>query len=357
MENGKLKIAETGTVRSAVRSGAPSINALTVTLNPAMDRTLYLQRLRPGTLNRVARTFVMPGSKGINVSRVFRVLGAEAPALLFAGGDTGRAMCRILDGEGVRSVVVQTEAETRVNIKVIEEAAGSAEGGGQTELNEPGGPIQPREFTELLQSVENFYGNCGKSGGAYIFLGGSVPRGIDRDVYAKLIKQAAKRGARAVLDCDGEALRLGIGARPWLIKPNLRELEQFAGRELAAADVRETVSRVAGACREVRRAYGCNVLCTLGEMGAVWHGEDFAGGGDATYYCSVPKVELRGFTGAGDTSLTCFAAAVHAGLGASDALRFACAASCAKVTLPGTSLPDEEGMYGYMDEVRVERCV
>jgi len=202
------------------------MKAATLTLNPCLDKTMYFDTpFRAGELNRCSESIVTLGSKGVNVSRFLGLFGVYAPAFGFCGGDTGEQMKRMLDEEGVKYNFTGTKAPTRMNVKLIDSDSIC------TEANEKGGPITDDELFNLITDVEKFV-----TGGEYFFLGGSVPAPIEKSVYKLLITKLKSKGAKVILDCDKEALKIGLEAEPYMIKPNLFELSQLCGEEIRTTE-------------------------------------------------------------------------------------------------------------------------
>lgn len=305
---------------------------ITLTLNPSLDRTMYFPRaFAAGALNRASEPSVTTlGSKGINVSRVWKTLGVDSTAFIFSGGDNGRAMERMLRDEGVDFFAVETEAQTRLNVKMIDPD------GVCTEANERGGPITDNELAALTDALLSR-----ACEGGFAALGGSVPQGAPRDVYRTLVELLRAKKMRVILDCDGEALKLGLQARPWLIKPNLYELSGLVGRDVdpdSASDV----------CRCVFEETGVEVLCTMSEHGAV-----YASSRGVFRVTSPQGLTVRGFTGAGDTFLAAFTATLDATGDPVHALRFASSAAACKITLPGSAIPAAADMSRYLSGISV----
>lgn len=295
----------------------------TLTLNPALDRTMYFDTFVSGGLNRaVAPSRLTLGSKGINVSRFLSVCGQTAPAYGFAGGSMGQQMLAMLKEEGIETRFVPTAAETRLNVKMI-----TADGVG-TEANERGGPITEEERDALLTSLtEQARADREAGNTAWFFVGGSIPQGVEKSVYYRLVENLRKCGAHVLLDCDGEALKKGIKARPHLIKPNLFELSQLVGNpELTEGQVVEN-------CWKLYRETAVRILCTMGGKGAVYAGPQ------GVYSVDAPRVAVRGFTGAGDTFLASFVYAVCRGEDITQSLAFAAGCAGAKVEMPGSEMP------------------
>lgn len=305
----------------------------TLTLNPCLDKTMYFDsEFRAGELNRMSSYILTLGGKGVNVSRFFKILGTEAEAYGFCGGNNGKTMKALLDEEGVKYNFTEVNAETRMNLKMIDSNKVC------TEANEKGGPISEDELKKLLSDIE-----ANTECGQYFFLGGSIPHPVDNSVYNSIIQVLKSKGARVVLDCDGEALKRGLEAGPSLIKPNLYELSGLVGKEVKGLE---------DALRECKRLYvenGVEILCTMSEQGAVFCGKE------GLFSVSSPSVELRGFTGAGDSFLTAFIYEREKSGSIEQALKFASSAAAAKVELPGSTLPTKEDMKKYISCVTVRR--
>ena len=311
----------------------------TLTLNPALDKTMYFNKFDEGILNRAEGSNLALGSKGINVSRIFNILGEQCRAIAFCGGYNGRIMQQIANSESLPYEFIETRAETRMNVKIIETSTGIC-----TECNELGGPITPDEYAELGASIERAFSEI-----EYLFLGGSVPKGIDPMIYSRLIKSGKSKGVKVILDCDGAALRDGVEHSPYMIKPNLFELEHLCGKELnlerlGDGSVSEaSIKSICQICMQIHEKYNTKVLCTMSGDGAIYAGEE------GTFYQSAPKVTLRGFAGAGDTFLATFIYKYTADAGdCAEALKFAASAAAAKVELEGTTLPTRDAMGKFL---------
>jgi fructose-1-phosphate kinase PfkB-like protein len=211
----------------------------------------------------------------------------------------------------------------RLNIKVIDSE------GGCTELNEKGGPVTQQELDSLLESLY-----CDISRYDTVSLCGSIPQGVEKSVYNSIIRRAREVGVPTVLDCDGEALSLGLQAKPTLIKPNRRELAGLIG---VNEEKLHSFDFLVEACGKVFFHYDTDVICTLDEDGSGYVGRD------GVWKIGVAPVSLRGFSGAGDTYLASFLYARYADhADIPTALSFAARASAAKIALDGTDLPTRE---------------
>ena len=316
----------------------------TLTLNPALDRTMYFgDDVKIGVLNRAKtdrESVTTIGAKGTNVSCMFKILGIETTAYGFVGGDNGAAFVRGLQEYNITTDFTQTVCNTRMNIKII------TDNGSATEFNESGGIISDAEKLDLMNKIERSL-----SGTDLFFMGGSVPVGVEKSIYRDMINLSGNTNTKFIVDCDGEALKqcMNNDKKPFIIKPNQFELEQYCGKKFNLdEDFDNALEQVKAEVKKIYDETGVIILCTLGEYGGLYCGE--AG----IFYKKSPKVEVRGFTGAGDTFLTAFCS-VYFNLyeyrdnGVEAALELAIAASSAKVTKRGTEFPT-------VDEIRNFIC-
>lgn len=313
------------------------INIATLTLNPALDRSMIFETFEVGALNRAISAVTTVGGKGINVSRVLKLYGINSVAYGFVGGDNGEIMKKMLQNEGVSYDFVQTAAQTRMNIKIV------AKNGEATEASESGGPMTESETQELLKNIYDCF--CGKRGTKpdYFVISGSIPRGIDSSIYKTITQKAKTHGIKVVMDCDRDALKQGITACPFIIKPNKFELEQYAGHTF------ENENELISYACELSTEFEVKIVLTLGEKGAMYIGND------GVYKVNAPKVEMRGFTGAGDSFLAAFIATYDNIGDPAESLRHAASFSAAKVELEGTMLPLKEDMTKYIDIIKSEK--
>ncbi|MGV9199786.1 MAG: 1-phosphofructokinase family hexose kinase, partial [Promethearchaeia archaeon] len=190
----------------------------TVTLNPAVDRTIELDHIKLGGLNRVKSTRLDASGKGINVSRVIHSLGGESIALGFLGGKNGLFIYEKIQELGIREAFIRIQNSTRMNIKVLENETKQV-----TEFNEKGPVIKDNEINELKRLLKENVKNED-----FIIFSGSVPKNIPDSIYRELI-QLLPREVKTILDSDGPLLKEGIKASPFLIKTNLGEFCRLTG--------------------------------------------------------------------------------------------------------------------------------
>lgn len=292
---------------------------ITVCMNPAVDKTVEIIRLMAGGLNRIKKVEYDAGGKGINVSKTIRELGGKSIATGFLGGNTGKVVEAALVEQKILCDFIHVDGETRTNTKVIEEC------GRVTELNEPGPVIRQEELQGLLNKLESYAGED-----TLFILAGSVPKGIEPDIYEKITALVHKKGAKVLLDADGELFRKALLAIPDMIKPNHVELEEFVGADLGTRE----------ALKEAARAFlqqGIDtVVISLGEDGALFLWKD-----DEAEALPLP-VQAHSTVGAGDAMVAAMAHAWENKLNREETIRLCMAASAGAVTAMGTKPPKKE---------------
>jgi len=286
----------------------------TVTLNPALDRTIYVETLRVHESNRIRREQRFAGGKGIDVSRALAALGTPNVALGFVGGFDGKEFEGRLLLEGVNCRFTPIAGETRTNIIIQDEATGS-----ETPLLAQGPRVQPAELMDFVGRLEAL------NDVGFLVISGSLPIGLTPAVYRRLIEIALAKGARVMLDTSGEGLRQGITSGPTFIKPNRTELAELAGTDLP--DIASIVRFGRTLLDRVKV-----VLVSLGAEGMAYVSAE------RVLVARPPRVEVKSTVGAGDCAVAGF---VHSLLGnkpVEDSLRLAVAAGSAATMCPGTGL-------------------
>lgn len=226
---------------------------VTVTLNPAVDRTCRADRLAVGEVNRVRKTLSEAGGKGVNVAKILRKFHLPVAATGFLGGYSGRMIEESMMRLGVECRFTRIQGETRTNMNFV------GDDGLVTELLEPGPVISEKELSGFIKEFEYCMEQC-----ELMVFSGSIPKGVPEDIYGQLIAACKREGIRTVLDASGEALNLGIKAAPYMIKPNKKELEYLAGKNL---DSKEAIIQEAKGLA----AQGINkVVVSMGEQGLLY---------------------------------------------------------------------------------------
>ena len=291
----------------------------TVTLNPAIDKTITTSSLLPGQVNRSESVKNMAGGKGINVTKVLRQYGNSVCALGFLGGYTGRFIGEYVEGLGAESAFTQIAGETRTSINVL------SGDGYVTEILEPGPVIDEEEKERFLHTYQEKI-----AGSKFVVLSGSAPKGLPMDIYAQLIALADKQKIRTVLDTSGELLVEGVKAKPFLIKPNTKELEYLTGRRL------RELSEIKEAALQLVTEGIAHVLVSLGEKGMLYATEK------KCLFAKAPKVKALNTVGSGDSAVAAAVMALQQGVSMEDTLRLCVAISAANTTtLENAVIPKE----------------
>jgi len=194
---------------------------VTVTMNAALDRTLTVPNLQLGQRHRASAGLTLAGGKGINVARALKALGVPVVATGLAGGRTGTRIVEELTNEAILNDFVRIGDESRTSTLVVDPTSGTS-----TEIYEWGPHVSDDELAMLLDKIAYL-----SRGADLVVLAGSLPRGVDPGFYGETIRDLSRRGLRAVLDTEGEPLRRGVEAEPWLVSPNQREAESLVGQE------------------------------------------------------------------------------------------------------------------------------
>ncbi len=302
------------------------------TPNPAVDKTLLVRGLRHGAQNRADESHVDPGGKGINVSRMAHRLGAPTVALAALGGHVGRMLARALHDEAVPAHFVWTREETRLNVIVVDPTSGES-----TRVWDRGPHVDAAESAELLALTRRW---CA---GASVFVaGGTLSPGMPQDLHATALAEAAKLGARTILDADGDAFRRGLAGRPFLVKPNVREAETILGRALHGE------AEIAAAGRELLERGPEAVVISMGAAGALLVQRD------RVVRVVPPAVEFRSAVGSGDSLVAGLAVAMARGDDLVEGMRLGSAAGAATAAAVGTHLGDRADVERLLPLVRVE---
>ena len=283
---------------------------VTVTMNAAIDRTLTVPNFQRGQRHRASQGLTLAGGKGINIARALKRLGAPVVATGLAGGKTGTRIVEELTAEAILNDFVRIEDESRTSTAIVDPTGGS-----YTEVNEWGPHVQPEELDILLEKLVYL-----SRGAGYVVFAGSLPRGVDDGFYAEAIRDLNRRGVLTVLDSDGEPLRLGTQAEPFLVSPNEREAESLVGQEFHDdEDFLEGLEAIA-------ELGARNVLITAesGCWGLLRSERE-----PRRYHAVAPRLDPVSAVGSGDVLLAAFVAALLEQRSEEEALRAAVATGAA----------------------------
>jgi len=292
---------------------------LTITLNAAVDKTYVVNNF---TLDRVHRPQEMKsvaGGKGINVARVCKTLGKPSLASGFIGGHNGRFIENHLKMEGIPYDFVRVKGESRLCIAIVDLINKT-----QTEVNEWGPPVGEREARRLERKVKELLPNA-----SFLVFCGSAPPGTPPDIFARLTRLAKEFEVPAILDTSGELLRLGLEAHPFMVKPNIRELEYLVEGDLNDEDDVIEAMRAISDKAEI-------VVVTMGKEGAIMLAEG------RIIYTPGLDVPFVSAVGSGDSFLAGFICGLLDGLSLEDCLRLGNACGAANVMVVGAGMARKE---------------
>jgi 6-phosphofructokinase 2 len=304
------------------------LKVYTLALNPAIDRTFWVDRIDFDESNRVKRECRYPGGKGIDVSRVLTNLGLPNVSLGFSGGYTGHELEHRLACEGVETDLIGVSGETRTNIIVHEESTGR-----QILLTASGPEVTRQEMDALFDRLDRL------EDASMVAIGGSLPPGAGEDTYRQVIIALRKKGITTFLDADGAALKRGIEAGPDYIKPNRHELGELVGRQLHG------IGEVVEAARSVRDMGVGTVLASVDADGMVMVS------GEHVYWAAPPRVEVVNTVGVGDSAVAGFIYGLITGLRLPESVALGTAAGTATALKPGTARASREDVLAMLPKV------
>jgi 1-phosphofructokinase len=287
---------------------------ITVTLNPAMDKTLIIDNFSLGEVNRAPSIRYDIGGKGINVSKVLKNFGVESICTGFLGGMWEGEFKKELEARGIKDEFIRIKGNTRTNTKVVDMVNKT-----YTDINEAGPEISEEEFNSFISYYTEV---CNP--GDIVVLSGGVSQSIPKDIYARLIKIAKQKGAKVILDADGELLKSALEEKPDIIKPNEHELEKLFNLNIAS---REQLIETVYSLRDKGIS---KILVSLGDKGALYATEN------GTNAVEGFKVKVKSTVGAGDSMVAALVYSVLNNYNDVETLKFANACGAASVTLDGT---------------------
>lgn len=304
---------------------------ITVTLNPAIDKTLTINNFTLGTVNRVSNIRYDIGGKGINVSKVLKNFNIDSISTGFLGGVWEKYFLEELKTREIKTKFIHIENTTRTNTKVVDSLNKV-----YTDINEAGPFIAEDELNNFINNFESL---C--SEGDIVVLSGGVSPSIPADIYAKLIKAARGKGAITILDAEGSLLEEGLKEKPDVIKPNIHELSKLMN---LADESEETIIRAA---QELIDKGINKVLVSLGDKGAIYITKN------KVCSCSGLKVPVKSTVGAGDSMVAALVYSLINKLDEEKTLRFANASGAASVMLEGTEACTLDQVELLLEETKV----
>jgi 6-phosphofructokinase 2 len=303
---------------------------LTLTINPAIDRTVMVDKLVFEDRGYILSRSEVAGGRGVNASFVIHALGGKTRAVLTSGGAAGQRMEESLAGMGFPYEAVPVKSESRVNMTISDKQ------GLAVKLNEVGAPLEEQEIEAVRRLVETHLANA-----HWLMICGSLQPGVPSNFYHQIIELAQSRGVSTMLDTDGDALLRGLEAKPTVISPNQAEAERLLGRAiLTRTQSIEAVERIHAMGPE-------SVILSLGSRGAV------GASPEGVFEVLPPRVDALCPIGAGDALAAAFVWATDKKKSFVDALRWGVAAGTATSVLPGMNFPTLQQVRGIYKQVQV----
>jgi 1-phosphofructokinase family hexose kinase len=307
---------------------------ITVTLNAAIDKSLSVPNFRLGRRHRTVEQRTMAGGKGVNIARTLKTLGQPVIATGFAGGATGTHIVEQLTEESILNDFVRIRDESRTNTSVLDPTTGE-----QTEINERGPSVSEREV-ELFRDKLLYLAR----GAAIVVFAGSLPRGIESDIYAVLIRELERTGVTTVIDTDGEPLRQAVRAEPDVVSPNVIEAEELVGHEFSSEEERSL------AVREIAALGPREAIMTLPDG---CFAQVLVDGHPCMRRVSVEVRESIAKRGSGDAFLAGYIAARYEGRAPDQCLRFGVACGAESTARLGAGLIDPREARRLMGDVEL----
>ncbi len=287
---------------------------LSVCPNPSIDCTVELEQLNVGRLNRVNNKILTYSGKALNSAIGVRRLGGDSFATGFMYEGNGSLFQQTLDNEGVKHTFVWNKGSVRMNYKIVDNRSML------TEINDRGESVTIEKQKELLSLV-----NTLSKTSSIVIISGSLPMGIEDTYYGELVKSVNSK-SKVIVDTEGDKLLSAVKQGVYLIKPNLRELENVVGKKL------DSKKEYLDACNYLIDKGAQNVLLSLGREGAILTN------GSVAYFCKSASVAVNSTVGAGDSMLSAVSVMTEKGADYEEILHSAVAAGTASITTPGTNL-------------------
>lgn len=303
---------------------------ITVTLNPAIDKTIEILNFKTGDVNKIKKSRKDIGGKGINVSKGLKSLNTNSLALGFLGGRYKEEFKEELKLLKIKELLTIIEGETRVNTKIIDPISKK-----YTDINDIGPTIGKKEKDYFLKTYKTSIKDKD-----IIVISGSLPKGINEDFYKVLISIAKEKGAFVIFDAEGKALKEGLKGLPHIIKPNIAELEELSCIKF------KSDSEIINYCKSLIKLGIRKILVSLGERGSIFIGKD------KVYRIDSEKVDVLSTVGAGDAMVAATAYGVIKNLDSKEILCLAQAMGVSSVIREGSLPPKKEDINKHLKIAR-----
>ena len=307
------------------------LSIVSLSLNPAIDLTYEISTfLEHDKKSRALSTQFDPGGTGVNVGRALEKLKAKSHTCCITAGTMGLFLESLLKRELKHVVSLQVEGETRINTTLLQHTPHR-----QFEINASGSAINSQQLETI---TAQFLKLCGKGIG---ILTGSLPPGIPENTYQNICTQLQNQGGRAIVDASSDVMKKALLSKPFLIKPNLHELESIQGKKLSS------IHQIAYEARQITQQGVRYVCVSLGEKGAVLTCTE------NSYYCNSPNIKINSTVGAGDSMVAALAYSFAKNEKPEQALKLAVACGASTAKQPGTQLFDTDDLEFLSKQITV----
>ncbi len=305
----------------------------TLTLNPAIDQTLEVELFEVDHVNRISASRSNAGGKGVNVASCLADWGVSVCASGLLGMDNSELFSKLFEHKKITNGFIRCNGSTRTNIKIL-----NKQNGVTTDLNMPGLDISKLSLDMLLARLDEV------ENGSILVLSGSLPKGCPDDFYSQIMQELAHKNLRIIVDTSGPALSSILNnklAKPFMIKPNLHELQTFVGTELKEmADIIKAAQKLNASGIE-------NIIVSLGHEGSLFVSSE------GVLHADPPTIQAESSVGAGDAMVAGLVAAVLARLDLEDTAKLATAFAVGKLGLHGPNLPSRETINSLANSVSI----
>ncbi|WP_157831457.1 1-phosphofructokinase family hexose kinase [Confluentibacter flavum] len=308
------------------------MNIITLTINPALDKSAKVDGLIPEQKLQCHSIVYQPGGGGINVSRVLKRLDEKTHCIFTAGGDTGQNLNELLLKEGINPKTIYIKAWTRENLSIVDTKTNF-----QYRFGMPSNGLQNAELDDIKSTLDKYLNN-----GDILVLSGSLPQNVPTDYYATLIKHVSHKNIKIVIDTSGPALTEALKEKVFLVKPNQKELAQWADKEFLSSTEQEDF-----ALEMVKSGKAEYVVVSLGARGA------FMASKDGVVYQSTPSVSVKSTIGAGDSMVAGLIYGIKNDFLVKDILKWGVACGVATTINEGTNLASKSHVDNVLKMLKI----
>ena len=307
------------------------MNIYTLTLNPSVDYSFYVPSIKFDDINRITHQRIDPGGKGVNIARMLLKLGEKSIPITFCTKDNSNIYPKILEKEGLIPIYIKIKEKIRNVYNFISEK------GEILRFNEKGPKISYEEKKQLFKKIMCL----DYKKGDIIAISGSLPSGFKKDTYKVILNKLKKFQLITFVDADGDVLKYAVESSPYIIKPNLWELERCIGEKIKNG--RKLVSVIGNLLNKNISI----IILTLGEKGT------FVFTKEQILYGNVPKVKVKSSVGCGDAFIAGFLFSLKNNKNLKDCLKCAIACGTGKTKQEGTKMPDKKEVMGIYNKTTI----